>query len=119
VFDRSRQRTLLFGGQRYGVQLGDTWEWDEITWVQRMTSAAPSPRGGHGMAYDAFRGRTLLFGGITATRASDETWEWNGSDWSQLHPTTNPPAGTAWMVFDEAKQKIILFDGNDVWVYLP
>lgn len=119
VFDLARQRTLLFGGQRYGVQLSDTWEWDGVTWLQRMTSSAPSPRGAPGMAYDALRGRTLLFGGITATRASDETWEWNGSEWSQLHPTTNPPAGAVWMVFDETKQKIILFDGNDVWVFLP
>lgn len=119
VFDRSRRRTLLFGGQRYGVLRGDTWEWDGTTWVERVTPVAPSQRSQHGMAYDSTRGRTLLFGGITALRRSNETWEWDGSAWSQRYPTTSPPAGPAWMVFDESKQKVILFDGNDVWVFLP
>jgi hypothetical protein len=48
-----------------------------------VAGAAPTPRGGHAMAYDLARQRIVLYGGFTneAPRLAD-TWEWDGADWT-------------------------------------
>src|SRR5687768_10664468 len=68
AYDVARQRTVLFGGyDASSYSLGDTWEWDGTSWIQRSPAASPAARVGPQMAYDAARQRTVLFGGWDGT----------------------------------------------------
>jgi hypothetical protein len=78
---------VLFGGMNsvYGVQLGDTWEYDGDQWLH-VTDEGPAPRNMHAMAYDPASGRIVLFGGRTTRELGDalgDTWEWDGQQWTQ------------------------------------
>ena len=63
VYDRARQRTILFGGFD-GAYRGDTWAWDGIAWAELAPAASPPPRANHAMAYDSVRRRVVVFGGF-------------------------------------------------------
>jgi hypothetical protein len=71
------------------------------------------------MAYDAATNQLLLFGGgtshtPTALGYHGDTWVWDGSNWTQLHPVTSPPARqNPDMVYDAARQQIVLYGGYD------
>jgi len=114
AYDSARGVTLLFGGSNHNDPVrfyGDTWEWDGSTWTQRST-AGPSARLGHAMAYDGSRNRTVLFGGSDGVR-NGETWEWDGKAWT-LRSIAGPSAraGHA-MAYDSAREVIVLFGGAD------
>lgn len=110
-YDSVRQRTLLHGGGNLNGYLGDTWEFDGATWVQRSAIGPTPGRVGATVAYDPVRDRAVLFGG-TQGAAMQDTWEWNGSAWSQRFPAARPPARVnACMGFDPISQRVILFGG--------
>ncbi len=125
--DPGRQRVVLFGGESGGV-LGDTWEWDGVTWTQQKPLTSPPARSGHAMAYDAARQRVVLFGGFTGyyAPALGDTWEWDGVDWRRLQPPVAPTGrGDHRLVYDPVRQRIVLYGGstsgtrptwfNDTW----
>jgi hypothetical protein len=81
-------------------------------------------------AFDPLRGRAVLFGGATQNMGSisdqlDDTWEWDGADWVKIPTTYQPfPRVNGAMVYDEARQVMVLFGGqyknirlNDTWIY--
>jgi hypothetical protein len=112
--DRNKDIVLFGGydGDLYNL-LGDTWTWNGTTWTERQSSSAPSPRFGHGMAYDAARRQTLLFGGTNANRYFDDTWTWDGTAWTKQHPAVSPPGGAAFaMVYDAAIRQVLVFMGE-------
>ncbi|MEZ6038736.1 MAG: kelch repeat-containing protein [Planctomycetota bacterium] len=106
AFDPVRGRAVLFGGRdALSNQLGDTWEWDGMTW-QPVATGGPPPRDSHAMAFDPARGVTVLFGGIGATFLGD-TWEWDGVAWMQS--TDGPNSGVpSVLAYDEARQRCVL-----------
>lgn len=111
AYDSVRKVAVLFGGAGAGdVPLGDTWEFDGRQWTQRTTAHAPSPRYGHGMAFDPGRGAVVLFGGDDYVQ---DTWEYDGVDWHQRSPVTSPAAryGTA-MAYDQNRGRTVLFGGT-------
>ena len=83
-----------------------------VLWTQRQ-DVGPSPRGGHGLAYDAARERVLLFGGRAGGSVlQGDTWEWDGHDWTQVADTgPDPRAGHA-LAFDGPRQRLVLFGGE-------
>jgi hypothetical protein len=87
IFDSSRKRTLLFGGENNsGATFGDLWQWDGHAWREIPTTGAhPQPRARPALAYDAARQTVVLFGGFSATAIGD-TWEW------KLRSTDRPGA---------------------------
>ncbi|MBI5852151.1 MAG: hypothetical protein HZB39_14145 [Planctomycetes bacterium] len=87
AWDFTRSRILLFGGWNAG-NLGDTWDFDGVSWQPLATPIAPTARWGHRMADDLPSGVIVLFGGIVGP---NETWEWNGTGWS-LRSTAAQPA---------------------------
>ncbi|MBL8756679.1 MAG: hypothetical protein JNK15_25510 [Planctomycetes bacterium] len=105
------QTVLLFGGQMNSTMLGDTWSWDAVTgvWTQLQPALSPSPRGRHGMVYDAARDRIVLYGGFGPL---DDTWEWDGTTWLPRVTAVRPPArafpGMAW---DAQRARVVLFGG--------
>jgi hypothetical protein len=85
TYDAARQRVVLFGGGRdpdhwplsYPTFFGDTWDWDGVSWTPVGSTAAPSPRYGHAMVFDATLGRCMLFGGEAGALGSNpqsDTW---------------------------------------------
>jgi hypothetical protein len=132
AYDPFRKRLVLFGGYCNGCStrfLDSTWEYDGIQWTQRYPAHHPEARETARMVFDTARGKIVLFGGgrEAGTYLFGDTWEWDGNDWSQrLDLPTSPPARWAHnMVYDEGRQRVILFGGltvisgafDDTWVY--
>jgi hypothetical protein len=115
--DTARSKVVMYGGYN-GNLLGDTWEWNGISWtLVAPNGSGPFMRSVQALAYDSARQRTVMFGGSTGQPAAD-TWEWNGTVWTQLSTQTNPSARSTAMVYDEAQSKLVLFDGallSDTW----
>jgi PKD repeat protein len=90
----------------------------EVRWIQRTVANHPFARQDHAMAYDSKRGVTVLFGGKYLPdggwQVLGDTWEWDGVKWTQLYPANHPPA-RCWhtMVYDTARQVVVLFGGYD------
>jgi len=119
VYDGARQVSILFGGRQRSADnndqtdLGDTWQWDGEAWTQ-LANSGPSPRSGHGMAFDSGRNRTVLFGSFRTDQPPPiaDTWEFDGQDWTQQADTGPPAAGP--MAFDSIGARVLLFDGQSV-----
>jgi len=103
AYDSQRGKTVLFGGQSNGTDLGDTWEWDGTAWVQVATTG-PTPRAGHAMAYDSQRGRTMLFSG----NGIADTWEWDGVSWALVGVAGPYGSSSFGMAYDGQRQKMVL-----------
>lgn len=89
-------------------------------WIQASPRLSPSGRAGFGMTYDARNNVVVLFGGYSGKNAVgptgvlSDTWVWDGLNWSR--PETNPtPAARAGasMVFDAARDNVVLFGGSN------
>lgn len=77
TFDLLRGRILLFGGRNaISSAPADTWEYDGVTFRERLTAIAPPPRYGHAIVHDTWRQRCVAFGGFSppfTTRG--DTWQ--------------------------------------------
>ena len=105
AFDRARSRLVLFGGQS-GSQnrLGDTWEFDGISWTQ-VASGGPAARFRHAMTWDPQRNAIVLFGGNIGGMSGD-TWEWNGTTWTQYG--SGPAGMVGAFAYDESRGRAVL-----------
>lgn len=116
VFDRQRQKAVLFGGYRIEngeiKRLGDTWEWDGKSW-KKISEGTPSARSGAAIAYDEKLKRVILFGGGIRSGGADETWEWDGKRWQEIKSAKTEPRYNSTMVYNKSRQKIIRFGGWD------
>ena len=117
AYDPTRGRIVLFGGSTtypgQGQPLGDQWEWDGVTWTQRSSNQAPSPRSGARMDFDSARSRLVLFGGATASGASSELWEWAGSDWTLVSSGPGPQARYSHgLCYDALRQRTMVAAGS-------
>jgi hypothetical protein len=134
VYDSRRQRTVLFGGEAYGVNprsgspnpgyfnSNDTWEWDGQSWVKRNPPTRPPALSQFGITYDSRRGRTVVFGGskfpapnypLGSGVISNEIWEWDGSDWTQVVSANPPPPGrtSPMLCFDSMRGEVLMLGG--------
>jgi hypothetical protein len=74
-------------------------------------------RVGHVMAFDEARNKLLLFGGIGAEGGlprgdRGSTWTWDGSTWTRVATAGPAPRYLASMVYDAARQRVVLFGGQ-------
>lgn len=111
--DAARDRLVLFGGfdasavsgSLVGLSVGDTWEFDGVTWAQVATPVAPAARNMHWAVFDPVRGRTLVFGGAGnplqgghsgggyTIQNYNDTWSFDGVTWTQVPvPVVSAPA---------------------------
>lgn len=126
VYDRQRQRVVMFGGGDFSTLLADTWQWDGDDWTQASPAVSPPARMLGGAAYDAVRGQTVLFGGFDGVNYRDDTWVWDGVSWAAMATGIRPsPRKQMAMVADVAAGVILLFGGEagagalygDTWIW--
>lgn len=133
AYNHDRATVMLFGGADAETVREDLWEWNGKQW-QQVPSDGPPPRTFPAMAYDRARHALVVYGGnrvLFGTENDKDTfladhWEWKGADWQQINVPTPPARAEATMVYDEARQRIVLFGGyrvldgkgirlNDTW----
>lgn len=90
----------------------------DATWADVSPAEGPPAIGGAAMAYDAGNRQVVMFGGNLFTfpvfSLSAATWLWAGGTWTELESATSPRARQGhMMVYDEARQEIVLFGGVD------
>jgi hypothetical protein len=136
AYDSDRSVTVLFGGEFSSpgesdfIFFNDTWEYDGVQWrkinVANIAGSRPSPRSGHAIAYDAARKQVLLFGGAysyvaiggTSTTYFNDAWAYqsdgtNGT-WTLLPQATPPRRAHHMMIYDSARQVVVMHGGTDV-----
>lgn len=119
AFDGDREVVLLFGGADDRRVLGDLWAWNGDRW-RCLSDEGPPPRTFPALAYDAARSRLVLFGGNRVLFGSDDEadtflddmWTWDGRLWRRIGTETPPPRAEASMVYDAARERIVLFGGH-------
>ena len=95
VWDSTKKRMLLFGGEGPKGHPDDTWAYDAKTtgWVKLQTTSNPPGRTQHGMVYDPVRNEMLMFGGRDSrAQPLPETWS---LDLDTLRWSTLPGKGGA------------------------
>src|SRR5437762_6171761 len=117
VYDAAADRTILFGGydSSSGIVYNDTWAYDfeSNSWANRNPPAAPSPRFGMGLAYDARLDRSILFGG--AEGGDNVTWayDFTNNSWAVLSTPHSPPTHTFQGIdYDVPSARTIMFRGG-------
>ncbi len=108
VYDAGRDRVVLFGGENIDL-LGDTWEWDGSSWIQRFVPSVVGGRKYHAMAYDSARQRTVLVGGQHSSAVLNETYEWDGNTWELRSTTGIGPRASHAIAYDAARERVVLF----------
>ncbi len=133
AYDSARNVMVLFGGSVGSglstTTLGDTWEWNGSTWIQRMPATVPPARWSCCLVGDLTRGNVVMFGGSNGV-SMDDTWVWNGTDWQQRFPATSPPRRmSAAAAYDADRMLVMIFGGltavsptgglpnNDMWLW--
>jgi hypothetical protein len=118
AWDQANSRALLFGGIDAGQKfLGDTWGWNGSRWEQ-IADFGPSPRAATGMT--SMGAQITLFGGVfvsgdpAVTHALGDTWEFDGSRWLQRQDIGPSARSNHSMVFDSARNRVVLFGGAAV-----
>ena len=116
AYDSRRGVTVLFGGTDGAQQaaLGDTWEFDGLSWTRRQPARSPGARSDHALVYDSGRGVVVLFGGTDDDdEALADTWEYDGQTWTQRRPGRSPQALYRHaMAYDAARGVTVLFGGE-------
>ena len=137
-YDIESDQIISFGGfGADGVKLDETWtyNYDENTWVNRTSDAAPAPRMRCPMMYDEESDITLLFGGwIAKTDVLDDaevygdTWvyDFNTNTWTDMDPSVSPEPRARYGRAYLPEEGVVLMthgwsgthgDFNDTWTY--
>jgi hypothetical protein len=99
------------------VDFNDVWELRNGTWTNvSPAGAAPPGRGWTQLAYDTAGARLVMFGGFHVSGAPGsygDTWALAGGVWTQIIPEASGPGArdSFGMVYDAARQKVVLFGG--------
>jgi Galactose oxidase, central domain len=121
AFDNGSGHVVLFTANDTGAgAVPETWAWDGSTWTRSAVPPSPPVREMHGLADDA-HGHMLLFGGYNAAISGlggatfADTWLFDGARWQAAASVNAPPRrGFFGMATDVARQRVVLFGGEDV-----
>lgn len=130
VYDRARERIVLFGGESDTALMDQTWElglWgnafcdiaNEPCWRHQHTSSVtPDPRYKYAMVYHPVLNLAILFGGEYSHYGSyrTDTWWWDGVNWYNATGfNVSSPSGRAEhaMAYSPGTESIVLFGGRN------
>jgi hypothetical protein len=92
AWDSTSHQVVLFGGNRAGSALADTWVWSQSRWAKQAPSFVPPARS-YAAAFDEPAAKVLaVFGGGLGRAFLDDTWEWTGTTWAPASVHGTPPA---------------------------
>jgi hypothetical protein len=116
VFDETRRKVVLYGGEHGGDGGATLWEWDGVRWTAGRED--PPALRGAAMAWDEASRRVLMFGGESADAdafRSAATWAWNDNAWHMAAPggaRAPSPRRYHAMAADTARKRVVLFGGD-------
>lgn len=127
VHDTALGRTVLSGGSagEHAI-LGDTWEWDGLTWTPVEGSGPEAGRYDAAATYDELRRHVVLFGGVAARtpggrpQVMSDTWKREGGAWVRVDPGHTDVLGEPWerpprwggfltTTYDSHRSRVVLF----------
>jgi hypothetical protein len=130
IWDRLRNRMILFGGESSTGYLNDVWELSVSgtpTWTQLTPiGTPPSARRGHRAWYDPSRDRMIVYGGYGGVYL-DDVWALSLSGtpaWTQLTTSGTTPNGRSGsaVTYDPVRDRMLVFGGyndggynNELW----
>lgn len=134
VYDTKRQLLIILNGQVKHMTIefnGEKWGYCESDLNVPGDDPDRFRQNDYTLSYAQNRGVSVLFGGLSNKVGADsyplnDTWEYDGEMWTQVYPVISPtPRYAHAMVYDEARQVIVLFGGidaegnrlNDTWEY--
>lgn len=91
AYDLASNQTVLFGGNRGGFFLNETWLWNGLDWTQVFPATVPPARASAAMSYDFLSNRVVMVGGTSGFVSLGDVWEWDGVDWLQRVMTSAGP----------------------------
>jgi hypothetical protein len=116
AYDRRAGHLVAWGG--LAPLPGGGCQFDERTWLfngQQWTSIAtpgPGNRRYPCLGYDESLEAVVLFGGDRFISIDSDSWKWNGAAWERLLTTGGAsPRYFADLVYDRARQRLVLFSG--------
>ncbi|HET6349032.1 MAG TPA: kelch repeat-containing protein [Candidatus Krumholzibacteria bacterium] len=123
VYDPSRDRMLVFGGDDNSRFCADVWSLsmhDAHAWTHLTPAGdAPTARSYASGIYDPVRDRLLIFGGWTFGTNFDDLWSLSLSGtprWTHLSPAGTGPSSVGRMIYDPVRDRAIVYDGPErVW----
>jgi hypothetical protein len=108
AYDERRHQILMYGNRNTGTpDLGVTWTWNGIDWVEADCTGEFLAEF---MVYDAKLGSIVAFSFFTLT---PQSYLWNGSAWSR--PTSGgpmPPRDSPGLTYDPSSRNVIVFGGH-------
>ena len=136
-YDTALRRVVVVGGpeQLRGVPRRDrVWSWTGARW-EAMSDSGPPRAGNAAVAYDPRRAMALFTGGArvaaddTTITIVGESWQGGTRGWHPMSGADITARDHHAMVFDEARQTLLLFSGlwgdrsdpwpNDTWALRP
>jgi hypothetical protein len=122
VFDESRGRLVVFGGQdTTGTQSNEVFEYDGTDWVGPLVTA-DSPAARDGAAAFYLLGFTYIYGGEGVSGYLDDLAWWDGTIWASVADVTARARTTAVMFVppgDQLPRIATGYDGDEIagtWV---
>ena len=123
AFDPVSRKIVYFGGNQVNIAYNETWIYDTVgsSWtpVTPTFALSPSNRYDASMVYNTSSRLFVLFGGQSDFPYvyNNETWTFNllTNTWEQLLFSGEQPSPrvSAYMIYDSAINKIILWSGHD------
>ena len=117
IYHPGLQESLLIGcvpGSVREESPNIIWGWNGERW-RRVTEGGPEMRILGGSAYDEKRDVVVLYSGFSWAEGTcaHETWEWDSTTWTQKDAESPTACDHLRMVYDSAREEIILFGGGD------
>ncbi len=114
AFDQVHQQTIMVGGFDSAFDLlADTWSWNGRRWTEIMTPVSPMARAHHAGAFNEFSHQMVIFGGFDSPPSKrNDFMSFDGLTWASFPGASQIPADDGELVFDSARNILILVVSN-------